>query len=349
MKKVSILGYKQKYFPFVYGLYLKGYDLNIYSNRSTGLIGKQFGYAVNKTKEFPLVKDIQKAKYSNESSVYLFDLNDLEENINRLIKEYERKDVSVFRVKEDCILTSQSKRLDAKESEGFKFDISKNFVDIDIPIILVGGVLEFVDNAVLSISMKLQLESCGYKVLAFSDDINCKLSGFISLSDLDDAHCTDFDLKIQTFNQAIAYYCKKNKTDIIIIELSKGIIRYNNKYLKSFGSDMFAFNEILDIDYFVCTFPCNTINLNYWKMVSNYLTKRYNLKINAIHISNQLINTQSKRNYLKDDSLFSNFNLLNVEEMSAFKEQEFLIGDIYEREFIKIIIDDFLGLVNDRK
>ncbi len=338
-KNLIIYPYKKSLYPIVRLLLDNNVKISILDTKESATVLRDINYLVNKSYETSIsIENIEDYRNKQKADILMPEIN----TINNLIysnlsiilrsgtvnKIYSLiKDNNNIKNYIDNVEIISLYRNTTINSINRLYEIIKNQSRVcsqpKIPVIYVGGVIDNMDNSYIAITLKEELKKMGYKVDCISNDINTRFLECISFPEDFFDDMIPLELKIKYFNYYINACIETLKLDVIIIQLPYGVIKYNDVHTNTFGVFSYMISQAINCDYFVCNIPINFYSITYYNLLSDYFYKKYNCVINALHISNNIINF--------DNNIPNNYNII-------YEKEEIVDSYIHENrdEFKKI-------------
>ncbi|MDF2611512.1 MAG: hypothetical protein K0R92_2986 [Lachnospiraceae bacterium] len=168
----------------------------------------------------------------------------------------------------------------------------QKFHDIEVPVVLVGGLLEEADNfeVLLKLVEKSKLENVN--ALVFSKHPTGELLGFHNMNHI--WNCSKYSeaQKIMEINHYINRVVEKERPEVIFLEAPDAVLRYNEYALNGFGIRTYMLCQAVTPDRFVCCVPFELAFGNFLNEISIGFEKTLGVSITSVHASNILIDAQ---------------------------------------------------------
>ena len=341
--KILVYPYSGKAFPHVLYLRSLGYDVVPVTFKESRLIGEDASFAVNRRPIGIKVIDIDSflIENANDKCIIIYSFEHHQENdssktsdrinyYNFKLKSYE---LSQFDL-DNSYVTYNFDKLFSYNSMDNKFYTPK------IPIILVSGLLENIDNSSVAFSILKGINEENNKTVLISND---KISQQIGALPFPKDFLNNYlpvEQRIMVFNNFIKYLATNKNPDAIIVQVPGGLIRFDDNFHNNFGLYNYMLREAVRCDYFILTLNYDYINPKYISKLLKYSRIRQT-EINSIHCSNISIMDDTLYNEpMNHQHTFSNFLDLQriIKDCDWFNEV--LIGDIYDKDYCNIVIKD---------
>lgn len=353
-KKILIYPYNYLSFYIVKHLIDRGMDVLLSSPKGTGLIGRDMAFAVNRQETGIMVSEYSKELFENCDILYIpkGNLNDpINEELPSIIKDAIEYDILIYsslETQEEHEFFNYDKFIDLNQKTNPRIDsyfknIKENrfsFYTPNIPVIYVGGVFDIIDNFYISLSLKYVLEGYGYKVSCITNESTGILFNCLNYPNSFLNDNLSIENRIIELNKYIRTVIEVEKPNVLIIQIPKGMILYNNYFMNSFGSHAFMISEAAQSDYFVCTSSSNVISSEYFKKISEYFEKKFDSPIDCLHISNIKLNIPD--GYIDDtrEILFINEMKINQSIQIMKRDLSFEGLDLYQKEGLERLCEN---------
>lgn len=322
------------------GLGLDNKDIGVIENRSN------LGYIVTSNlkdsiKSCNVVLILSKNMYS---PLYDYAIKAIEEAINQ------RKDIiCLLRLNRDTIdhynVICQNKNINFRyiSQEHLPHilykDTLKPLYNTYAPVIFVGELTEGIQGYEVFCNLIRMFRSKGIKVSAVGPDTANTLFGL---------HTIDFsNIKgelsdhIYRINKYIRKIEQKENPGIIIIKLPKPMIKFNEDVRYDFGASAYLISQAISTSYFIVCSPYGFFSNEFWSSMSENFQAKFGYRIDAIHISNKVIDNSNEMDKDKLDFIhIHDFKAkVNIEKVSN-KTTNFLLGNLNDSYYIEKIFSD---------
>lgn len=160
-------------------------------------------------------------------------------------------------------------------------------------VVLVGGLVDDSDVQSVLFGMDVFLKKAGHNTLVISDSPFGPLFGHFSLQHIiSNTHMDEYD-KVCAINSQIYSWEKKYLPEVILIQAPDAFARYSNAAPTSFGIKSYMLTQAVSIDHLICCVPCEMAMQEFLKAVSKDFKVRYGCSIDAVEISNAVIDSTS--------------------------------------------------------
>lgn len=177
----------------------------------------------------------------------------------------------------------------SKPSVAIKKDSDLTYKDIKTPIMLVGGLAIQSDVSEITTHLVCGLKKAGVSVQVLSPNPIYGLFGFHNYMSCYDARDADFEAVIIKLNYFVRTIENLYHPDMIVIEAPDSVIRFNSKAPNGFGILTYMLCQAAKPDYFICGIPCDLAQQAFVEALSTDFEIRLGSRINAVHLSNSLI------------------------------------------------------------
>lgn len=304
-KKLLIFPYDANSYGIVRHLIETDNLVTVCSFVGSGLIERDVAYAVNQKELGIKVKLFSKELLEGIDTVLILRYK-FSESVNMIavkIIEEAMRDNSIdiridFGLNEFDNYMAEISRSECNLS---KIDMSGefNYYHTEVPIVAVGGLFETTDLSWIMIGVKNQLRKLGYKTITISNDcLNVLNESYAYPRDFI-SEKNSIENRIMLLNQYIKKVVLFEKPDIILLQITGGMMRFNDKYVNSFGSYAYMISEAIAIDYFIYSTPKNIFDISKLDELAIYFESRYGFCLESVHLSNILVNTQNLSSHSK--------------------------------------------------
>jgi peptide maturation system protein (TIGR04066 family) len=215
----------------------------------------------------------------------------------------------------------------------------QKFHDVEVPVVLVGGLLEEADNFEVLLKIAVKMKSENVNALVFTKHSIGELLGFHNMNHI--WNCSNYSeaQKINEINYYINNMVEKERPEVILLEAPDAVMRYNDYAVNGFGIRTYMLCQAVTPDRFVCCVPFELACGNFLSAISLGLEKTLGTSITSVHASNILMNPQELMQ--KRDISFIHSDLKFVREQ-LLKEREHSQIPIYN-----VVMDGINELYND--
>lgn len=169
---------------------------------------------------------------------------------------------------------------------------SHNFHEAEVPLVLIGGILEEADAFEVLLKLAVKMKEEGTNALVFTKHPMGGLLGFYNMNHIWEAHnCTEAQ-KIKELNHYINIMVDSIRPDVILLEAPDAVMRYNDKAPNGFGIRTFMICQAVTPDQFICCVPFGLAVGEFINAISLGFEKSLGTPITAVHISNVLVDQQ---------------------------------------------------------
>ena len=168
---------------------------------------------------------------------------------------------------------------------------NKRVQSTEVPIILVGGLVEQADVFHLVMKIALQMKLDGLKPLVFTKQPAGCLLGFQSLCHIFNDPRLSESRKMEDINSYIRSCEIQERPDAIILEAPDAVMRYNNFEPNGFGIRTYMLAQAVVLDEFLCCVPCELCEVPFINSLSNDFFIRLGTRITVVHVSNIIIDS----------------------------------------------------------
>ncbi|MCL2052346.1 MAG: hypothetical protein FWG91_11575 [Lachnospiraceae bacterium] len=164
---------------------------------------------------------------------------------------------------------------------------------IGVPVILIGGLTAAEDSTEVLFSLADSLSNQGFKATIASSGLSVKVMGekFHCINHIIKNNSISEVKKIELINSHLANWEKMEIPDIILMEAPDSVMRYRSAIPHGFGIYTYMLCQAVKPDYFVCCIPFDLAEDDFIAEISIDLSYRLGSAIDAVHISNVIIDS----------------------------------------------------------
>ena len=164
----------------------------------------------------------------------------------------------------------------------------QEYQPVRTPVVFVGGIAGKEDVLEVVLTLAEELRGSGKTVACITNEPVCTLLGCYDFSALY-KECLDLPIAITKINQTVQAIEKRMLPDVILMEAPDALIRYHSLTPNGFGIYSYMLAQAVKPDYLVCCMPADMAYGELIEYFSRDFRIRYGTDIDAIHISNMLI------------------------------------------------------------
>ena len=260
------------FYPFNYHSYSLIHYLNlsfdkliVASDIGSGLIDKDISYSINSNEnEGLIVQNFKDIRVYENDELYLLD-DEVKLDINCITHSLEEKTKNI--------------------------DVDMPLIDLEIPVILIGGLFDSIFNSKLIVDLKYNLENMGIKCGIISSDKYLKYIG---------ASILDFENINYSSIPELYYFIKKetnimyqNNVDVLLIQAQGGFMQMNDTFFNDFGIYYTLLNEVTNPDFRILTLPEMYSDEIVVKEIQEVSCARYGECIDYFYVKNFFIDNSN--------------------------------------------------------
>lgn len=367
MKNVALFPFCKEYYPLVkhFNNLQKNYHLaDVIEPLGIGLNNEDISQICNHP---PInIKAFDEIDFSNNAWDILLLLNshnhlDLDE---RVFIELAEKAISFgkkveYIVNEVTELSKDFSMLDQHYPNQIQIFVDSNYVyerddllgsiseiRLDIPIILIGGLVQESDILEILFSLKEQFNKAGKRCSVFTRTISDYIFGFHNYSGILSQQNKDEASKIDELKYYFQFYSYYDCPDIILVEAPDALMKYNEMTSNGYGILSYMLCQAVSFDAIICSVPLELAIPSFIRAVNFELERRLKTSLAAVHVSNIIIDSadmlQSRKvtythttmervnkhlNIIENTSSIPMFNIIDD---SAYKLYEYLCQEYME-------------------
>ncbi|MCM1103445.1 MAG: hypothetical protein NC409_05005 [Clostridium sp.] len=184
----------------------------------------------------------------------------------------------------------------------------QKYQPIQTPVVLVGGIAGREDILEVVLTLAEELRSEGKTAACITNEPMSALFGCYDFSALYKEY-TDLPMVITKINQTVQAIEKKMLPDVILIEAPDALIRYHSLTPNGYGIYSYMLAQAVRPDYMVCCIPPDMASDELIGYFSKDFEIRYGTGINAVHISNMLIDGAEVAQMKKMSTFYGDMHL----------------------------------------
>jgi peptide maturation system protein (TIGR04066 family) len=169
---------------------------------------------------------------------------------------------------------------------------SYNFHEAEVPIVLVGGIIEEADVLEVLLKLAVKMKEEGVNALIFTKHPIGGLMDFHNMNYIWDATNWTESQKINELNHYINNMVDSLRPDVVLMEAADAVMRYNDKAPNGFGIRTFMICQAVTPDRFICCVPFGFAVGEFISAISLGLKKSLGSPVAAVHVSNVLMDQQ---------------------------------------------------------
>lgn len=159
----------------------------------------------------------------------------------------------------------------------------------DVPVLLVGGLLEEADCFEVFLGLAEKLRKEGQKVVAFSKHSIGSLFEFFGLDHIwNNSSYTEAE-KVKQINYYVNDIAKYICADMILLEAPDAIMKYNDFVTNGYGIRTYMLCQAITPDYLICCVPFEMADNSMLEAMGRDFSYRFGCNIGAVHVSNILL------------------------------------------------------------
>lgn len=216
------------------------------------------------------LKYIESVLSANKKVVFYISGNDsFLEEVKILQKQYQKSLIIV----ENTVMSS---------------DTSNDVELMNVPVILVGGLLKRADVTEVIFKLSEYLRADGKQIDVYTNTAASSLFGFYSLLPLMEMDNNENN-KTETIRTMISQNASKNYPDVIIIEAPDAVMKYSEVVPNDYGIRTYIISQAIAIDYFICCIPFELVQPKMIESLSQKMSFHLDCPISAVHASNIIL------------------------------------------------------------
>lgn len=168
---------------------------------------------------------------------------------------------------------------------------SEEYTAVDIPVVLVGGLVEEADTFEVLLRLAAQLRAEGFNATAIAKHPVGQLFGLHTLNRIYERNDLTEAQKILELNRMLKNVEISERPNILLIEAPDAVKRYNDIAPNGFGIRTYMLCQAVCPDYFICCVPCDLGVEGFLEAISRDFENRLSSPIHAVHVSNLVIDS----------------------------------------------------------
>lgn len=182
-----------------------------------------------------------------------------------------------------------------------------------VPVIFVGEAIDGVDAFEVTVGITNSFIKKGYRTVTLTQKVWGNLLNVSSLPKFLWQNNMDSNEKVYRLNHIIKQLEQNKRPDIFIIQLPEAIMKYNDKLTVGFGIIPYLISLSVQADYFIFCSNYLSIESVYFDKLSEKFEHRFGFNIDAVHISNAMLDVNDSISKEKISSLHVSQNKVNEE------------------------------------
>lgn len=310
MKRAAIYPYTAQLLPVVryFERLQQRYLLKeIYSLPGSSLAGRDAAYACN----YPPINRIVSGDLVVENPNWETLILVLPSNLDRKTEEhifYQMKKVLalgksvVFCASDHNRFSKALKELENKYSEQFiileeksitprSFISNKRYGTIDVPVVLIGGLVESSHTTEVLYALSEELQKQNICPALFTRHPIGKLFGFHTFQSIFINSSISEEQKILEINRFTSVVVRDENPDLILVEAPGAVMKFNEIDPNGFGILTYILTQALTIDFFICSVPLDLAVSPLLEALSQDYSVRLGTPIHAVQVSNIIVDS----------------------------------------------------------
>jgi peptide maturation system protein (TIGR04066 family) len=217
-------------------------------------------------------------------------------------------------------------------------DISEPLYKPHAPVIFIGELAENVQGYEVFCNLINVCRDKSIKVSAIGSE---RANGFLELHTIDFSDITgELDKQVYKINKYIKKLEEKEHPGVIIIKLPKPMIKYDDDVRYDFGLSSYLISQAIEGSYFIVCSPYGFFNNEFWNTMSNNFQSKFGYGINAIHMSNKMVDYTDVID--KNDLSFLHIPIYQAEiEIDKYtNESTFISGNLTTSKYMELIVEE---------
>jgi peptide maturation system protein (TIGR04066 family) len=161
----------------------------------------------------------------------------------------------------------------------------------EVPVILVGSLVENPDALEILCYLQKNFVEQGIKTLVFCKTPGGALFGFEDLTSILNMTTFTEALKVEEINRHANNLVKKNQPDLILVESTDAVMRFNDITPNGFGIQTYMLTQAFQPDYLICCVPFELAVPEMIEALSRDFEVRLGTPIHAVQVSNIVVDS----------------------------------------------------------
>lgn len=215
-------------------------------------------------------------------------------------------------------------------------DITDSFYQPYAPVIFVGELAENIQGYEVFCNLVKMCKAQGIKVSAIGHE---RANALFNLHSINFSKAKgELDNCVYKINKYIKKIEETEKPEIIIIRLPKPMIKFDEDIRYDFGLSAYLVSQAIPASFFIVCSPYGFFSDKFWEPLSNNFQAKFGYGIDAIHISNKVIDHADMAN--TDELSFVNMPLWQankaIEQVS--KESRYHFDNLTDMDNIEHVV-----------
>jgi peptide maturation system protein (TIGR04066 family) len=219
-----------------------------------------------------------------------------------------------------------------------KIDVYNKFISM-VPVIFVGGIVDICDNRDITLKIKDEFETQGFRCLAITNEAESNFVGCYQFPKKFMSDEINPISQIISLNNLVFELDFRIKPDVIIIKLPNGIMQISNSMHNGFGIYADMIKKVLSPDYFICTIPIDHLNEMSLSFIDKYVKDKFGSNHLVYHLSNVYCNYQTDLDSSTKKTLYLSENTDNLNRLIDNSTYFNFLDNIAIQNFVKSIIE----------
>ncbi|MBK1810690.1 TIGR04066 family peptide maturation system protein [Clostridium sp. YIM B02505] len=228
----------------------------------------------------------------------------------------------------------------------------ETLLEIETPVIFVGGLTENTSKFEIQLSLREKLINQGYKVSQVGTKSYCELFGFHSIPEFMFKSEIGEKEKIVSFNRYIKEIEKTESPDLIIVGIPGGLMPFNKKLTNNFAVTAFLISQALTPDFTIISILFEIMYPRYFEMLKTSFKYKYGFEVDCFNLSSARVDytaSNDRRKICLD--YFSSLDIDKViegEYMNTIRPVFNILSSSHSEKMLEYLIDT-LSKYGDRE
>lgn len=206
------------------------------------------------------------------------------------------------------------------------------------PVVFIGELAKDIQGYEVFCNLVKMYRAQGIKVSAISSETANNLFGLHTINFSDTKE--ELSSYVYRINKYIRNVEERENPGIIIIKLPKPMIKFDEDVRYDFGLSAYLISQAIPASFFIVCSPYGFFSDEFWNSISSNFQAKFGYKIDAIHISNKIIDNTNvvNKNELSFVHMPVQKSQVIIEQVSS--ESLFIIGNLTIKHHMKRVIDE---------
>lgn len=217
-------------------------------------------------------------------------------------------------------------------------DITEPIYHPYAPVVFIGELAKDVQGYEVFCNLIKMCRAQGLKVSAFGPEAANDLFGFHAI-DFSDTR-GELNSRIYRINKYVRTVEEQEHPGIIIIKMPKPMIKFDEDVRYDFGISAYMISQAISASFFIACSPYGFFADEFWNSMSSNFQSKFGYGIDAIHISNKIIDyaDQADKNELSYVHMNNQQAQAVIEQVPV--ESSFILGSLIHSNDMKNVVEE---------